>query len=89
MNYTWNNSKRISNLRKHQLDFVYVACCAWHQAIIIADNRKDYGEIRDIAYIPFFQRLTVVVFVENQNSRRIISWRKANTREVMAYEQAK
>ena len=58
----------------------------WERALIFEDRRKDYGEMRLIAMVPLGVRLHVVVFVERGEERRIISARKANSREVAFYE---
>jgi uncharacterized DUF497 family protein len=54
--------------------------------VIFEDRREDYGEMRLIALAPVGTRLHVVVFVERGGERRIISARKANSREVAFYE---
>ena len=50
------------------------------------DDRQDYGEVRQIGFVPMKQRLYVVVFVDKKTERRIISL-KANLRECERYEQ--
>jgi uncharacterized protein len=52
------------------------------------DQRQDYGEDRLIAFGWIAGRLFVCVFTWRGNVRRIISLRKANTRERKAYEKA-
>ena len=52
------------------------------------DQRRDYGEPRFIATGPidaFGGRLFVVVYTWRGSTRRIISFRKANDREVRKY----
>ena len=49
------------------------------------DDRKDYGERRQVAYGLIRDRLFVCVFTDRGETRRIISLRKANSREVEAY----
>ena len=51
----------------------------------IADNRFDYGETRQIAFGFINNRLFVCVYADRGGDRRIISLRKANTREVRRY----
>lgn len=53
------------------------------------DQRSDYGEMRMIGYAPIGNRLYCVVFVDRGTVRRIISLRKANSREVRAYVQSR
>ncbi|WP_330995914.1 BrnT family toxin [Cupriavidus necator] len=51
------------------------------------DDRKPYGETRYIAYGPIGRRLYCPVFTIRGNTLRVISLRKANSREVRDYEQ--
>ena len=83
---TWDESKRAANLGKHGVDFRDLQGLDWNEALVFEDRRKDYGETRLIAMAPLGARLHVVVFVERGGERRIISARKANSREVAYYE---
>jgi uncharacterized protein len=83
---TWDESKRVANLAKHGVDFRDLDGLDWDQALVFEDRRKDYGEARLIAVAPLGARLHVVVFVQRGGERRIISARKANSREVTFYE---
>ena len=55
-------------------------------AIFAVDNRRDYDEIRFRALGYIGDRLHALVFVEIPDGIRIISFRKANKREVTHYE---
>ena len=59
----------------------------WSDALSWIDNRKDYGEIRSVTLAPMKHRLYCVVYVDTKISRRIISLRKANNREIDRYEE--
>ena len=83
---TWDESKRLKNLANHGVDFRDVDGVAWERALVFEDRRKDYGETRLIAMAPLGRRLHVIVFVDRGGERRIISARKANSREVAFYE---
>jgi uncharacterized DUF497 family protein len=48
--YTWDERKRASNLKKHGVDFAIVAHFDFTTALILRDDRKDYGEERYRAY---------------------------------------
>ncbi|MBV9841594.1 MAG: BrnT family toxin [Sphingomonadaceae bacterium] len=53
------------------------------------DRREDYGETRIVAtgpIAPLGDRLCVVVYTWRDAQRRIISFRKANDREVRKYQ---
>ena len=52
------------------------------------DERFDYGEIRYRALGFIDGRLYALVFVETSEGIRVISFRKANKREVNGYEAA-
>lgn len=82
---TWDESKRRANLAKHGVDFRDLEGLDWERSLIFEDRRKDYGEMRLVAMTPLGMRLHVVVFVE-RGERRIISARRANSREVAFYE---
>ena len=55
----------------------------------VADTRRDYGEARMVALRYIGLRIMALVFVdrppEKPTERRIISLRKANSREVKRY----
>ena len=86
MKYEWHEPKRLSNLAHHGLDFLSASDFDWESALVYEDTRRDYGEIRYIAYGKLSGRLTVMVFSLRNGIIRIISLRKANSREVTRYE---
>lgn len=88
----WDETKRLANLSKHGLDFVDVPSLEWAGALVEADTRFDYGEVRLVALTRFHRepgRLFSVVFVIKHRSLRVISFRRASNREIMRYEQAR
>ena len=52
------------------------------------DDRRDYGEVRWQALGLLDGRLHMLVFVETAAGIRVISFRKANQREVKRHEKA-
>ncbi len=56
-------------------------------AVFKQDTRRDYGEIRIRALGYLDGRLHALVFTETAQGIRVISFRKANKHEVLAYEQ--
>jgi uncharacterized DUF497 family protein len=58
-------------------------------AIIKEDTRKAYPERRFIAFGYLGDRLHVLCFTPKKDGIRVISFRKANHREVRDYEQLK
>ncbi len=59
----------------------------WHEAITWLDRRREYGEDRTAGLGYVGNRLCFVAFVDRAHERRIISLRKANSREVKRYAQ--
>ena len=55
--------------------------------IAITHTRRDYGERGWRALGPVGDRVHALVFVETESGIRVISFRKANEREVKSYEQ--
>ena len=84
--FEWDEAKRRSNIEKHGIDFLMVEYWEWNVALVFADERRDYGEERFIAYVPHGGRLHVVIFAERNEGRRLISARKGNKREMKFYD---
>jgi uncharacterized protein len=82
----WDDKKRLANLQKHGVDFASIRQCDCDRALVIADERNDYGEARFVAFVLLGARLHVVVYTRRGERRRLISARKANSREVRFYE---
>ena len=51
----------------------------------MADDRFDYGEVRELAFGLIHDRLFVCAYVDRDAERRVIALRKANQREVKRY----
>ena len=81
MNYEWDESKRLSNIRKHGIDFVDVPEVFADDAIIFEDTRFDYSESRYIVIGILKGRVVVVAYTERKDTIRIISARKATSHE--------
>ncbi|MER1940069.1 BrnT family toxin [Castellaniella sp. FW104-16D08] len=73
------------NQEKHGVTLSLARYFEWDTALTSADTRRDYGESRMIAIGYISLRLYVVVYVNRDDCRRIISLRKANLREVRHY----
>ncbi len=89
MRVTLDPSKDASNLTKHGVSLNLAKELEWGEMLIWPDDRQDYGEARMVGLAPLAGRVYCVVFVdrppEHPTERRIISLRKANTREVKLY----
>jgi uncharacterized DUF497 family protein len=57
----------------------------WASAVIIEDTRKDYGERRFRVFGYAGERLYALVFTPRGDAVHIISFRKANGREIKRY----
>jgi len=86
MRCDWDERKRAANLAKHGVDFTLEADFVWSAAMTNPDVRHDYGEVRWESVSLIGDRLHVLVWTDRgPGCRRIISLRKANTRERRRY----
>lgn len=87
MIFEWDEAKRFINLEKHGVDFVD-ASKMWDGIMLVAeDTRREYGESRYVGTGRIEGRVMVVVYTNrSENVVRIISLRKANSRETRSYE---
>ena len=86
MEYEWDEAKRLANLAKHHIDFQAVEEFDWDSANVQPTHR--HGERRYVATGYFGGRLHTIVFTERGSRTRIISLRKASSREEKEYDQA-
>lgn len=85
MHFTWDESKRQSNLIKHGLDFADAEKVFAGPLVLFEDRRKDYGEQRMIGIGSLDDLVVLVVHVESDETIRIISMRKASRDEISLY----
>lgn len=85
MEIEWDEEKDAQNRAKHGLALADAAQLDWAVGRDIQDGRADYGEIRFVRYAMLDLRLHVCVYTMRGDSRRIISLRKANNREILNY----
>jgi len=78
----WDEEKRRANIQKHGLDFDDAKNLDWDNATYIEDNRFSYPEPRFWAFAFWKGRLYMVAFCKRRAKVRIISFRKANRKEV-------
>ena len=81
--------KNQRNIRDRCLSFESVQNIDLTQAMIAVDDRYEYGETRFVALCHLDGRLHVLCFTETKNGIRIVSFRKANKREVARYDKEK
>jgi len=85
---TYDPAKDGANVEKHGVSLAMATALEWDSAVIWPDTRRQYGEPRMAAIGYIGLRLYYVVFVDRAESRRVISLRKANQREVKRYAEA-
>lgn len=85
MKITFDPKKNADNIRERQLSFDKVSKLEWSSAVILEDARKDYGERRFRVFGYIDERLYAVVFTPREGAVHVISFRKANSREVKRY----
>jgi uncharacterized DUF497 family protein len=88
MKFEWDEEKRLANVVKHGVDFTDACRLFEGPFMIMTDNRRDYGEIRSIAFGHVESRLIAAAFTKRQDIIRIISARKANDREKKRFKDA-
>lgn len=82
MRLSYDPDKNERKIRERGLSFDAVADFNFETALVFEDGRRDYGEARHIAIGTLRDRLHVLCFTETPDGIRVISLRKANTREV-------
>ena len=87
MEFEWDETKSETCFQERAFDFAYAAQAFFDpNRLIRADLRHSYGEERFQLTGRIGSRIFVVVYTPRANATRIISARKANTREVKQYE---
>jgi hypothetical protein len=85
MKIDYPHPKRDVTLAERGLDMARGAEIFDGATLTVVDDRKDYGEIRQITIGFLDGRMVVMVWTQRGETRRIISLRKANEREQTAY----
>ena len=89
MKFEWDHRKNERTIRERGLDFAHAAEMFDGPMLVAPDTRRDYGEPRYIGVGLIRGRLMVTVFTErNPETIRIISLRKANSREQTKFKKA-
>jgi uncharacterized DUF497 family protein len=87
MEIAFDTNKDAANLEKHGISLAAAAMIEWDNALTWTDDRNNYGEARMCAIAYIGNRLHYVAYVDRAEARRIISLRKANSREEKRYAQ--
>jgi uncharacterized DUF497 family protein len=78
-------AKEKLNQAAHGLSLRLAETLAWEEAMVWVDDRFEYDEVRMACLVPGDDRLYFVAFVDRDETRRIISLRFAERREVKFY----
>jgi uncharacterized DUF497 family protein len=86
--FEWDEAKRTANVAKHGIDFVDAQEMFQGPMLVRLDERRNYGESRWQG-LGFVQgRLVVVAYTKRSpDTIRIISLRKANSREKTLFQE--
>jgi uncharacterized DUF497 family protein len=85
LRFEWDEAKRLSNLRRHGIDFAELTEFFEGLTLDISDERYDYGEKRYVTLGLFKGRVLVVVNTGSDNNIRVISARRASKDEEITY----
>ena len=85
MRVHFDPAKSERNIRNRGLSFESAADFDFESALVSVDDRLEYGETRYVALGMLAERLHVLCFTEAGDGIRVISFRKANSREVIRY----
>jgi uncharacterized protein len=89
MHIDFNATKNSANINERGLSFERAADFDFGTAMIDQDTRKAYPEVRFVAVGFLDKRLHVLCFTPLADGIRVISFRKANAREVNNYDQTR
>ena len=85
MNFTWNETKRAANLKKHGLDFADAKIVFSGGVFTFEDDRFVYGEQRFISLGLLRGVVVAMAHTESVETVRLISMRKAERHEQKLY----
>lgn len=89
MKIEFDSAKSEKNARERELPFGLVEQFDWGTSVSVEDRRFPYPEERWITTGFIGDRLHVVCHTPIEGGTRVISFRKANHREVRKYEEEK
>ncbi len=87
MNLDWDEEKRQATLAHRVLDFADCTEVFADVTFEFPDTRKDCGEARTVCIGFLKNRMITVVYTQRGDTRRIISMRKCNEREIKIYRE--
>ena len=85
--FEWDDGKAERNEAKHSVSFIFATRAFDDEnRITVIDNRFDYNEVRYITLARIDRRVYVLVYTIRGSVIRLISARKANSKEVKRYD---
>jgi uncharacterized DUF497 family protein len=88
VNFAWDPVKRANTLNERGLDFADAHQAFDNFRLNQVDDRFDYGEIRQVLTGTVNGDVVIIVWTQRTSTRRIISMRKANAKEIARYQAA-
>ncbi|MDD2892769.1 MAG: BrnT family toxin [Halothiobacillaceae bacterium] len=88
MKISYDPAKNAKNISERGLSFERAVDFDFGSATFLTDERRDYGELRQIAIGYLDDRLHYLCFTETSEGIRVISFRKANAREARKHGKA-
>jgi uncharacterized DUF497 family protein len=85
--FEWDEAKAADSLARHGVQFSAIRRFDWNTSSTFEDRRTDYGEPRFVSHGLIADRLHVAVWTLRGGRHRLISLRKANRREVRAFQE--
>lgn len=76
MEIIYDESKNLSNIKKHGASFEEVKSLDWDSLIVMEDIRQNYDEQRFIGYAIKDNHLYCIVYTMRHDLMRVISFRK-------------
>lgn len=87
MKIKYDPKKNQRNIEQRGLSFDLLQDMDWERVVIWQDQRKPYPEIRFSGFAEIHNRVYAFCFTPISDGIRVISFRKANKREIKKYEQ--
>lgn len=83
--YVFDPARDRINRAKHRISLALAEVLFAGPTVSVADDRFDYGEVREVAFGFINDRFFACVYVDRGGERRVISLRKATQAEVKRY----
>ena len=85
MDFTWHEPKRLANLKKHGVDFVFAVRVFEGPTFTFEDTREDYRERRWVTLGLSGLKVMVIVHTETEDEIHVISMREATNDEQLLF----